>query len=400
MGRRLRRGLAIAGIATVVGVPLLWVAIHRIPGFGSFLADTGRSVVGNDAIAWLEETAYAIEDRYNRAVHSGDAPEAYWEVPTVSSGPPLPPPPDAGAAWSLPPLALTNAGPVHTSWSAPGDGTWVPMVDPRHPDEPARMHKTLLHPDANRSWCAVAIVAIDLRSVDVELVAGRYEPKAETEEGKGIERPGTIPESAHATLIAAFNGGYKATHGHYGMHVGGVDLLPPKPGLCAIGKRRSGELAIATWEKIEADELQWWRQTPACMVEDGQLHPGLTVKDNLNWGATIDGETVIRRSAIGLSADRKVLFVGIGDHTTAPSIAQAMQHVGVPTIAQLDINWSYPKFVTYGPKEGGAGELVATALVSGFEYTEDEYIRKRAERDFFYLTRRSDEAIGQAQLSD
>lgn len=400
MGKKLRRGLAVTGALVVVGVPLLWVAIHRVPGFGPFLADTGRAVLGNDAIAWLEETAYGVEDRYKRAVHGDEAPQPYWEVPEATSAAPVAPPTDAGAAWSLPPLDLANVGPVHESWSAPGDGVWVPMPDARHPDDPPRLFKTLLHPDPNRSWCAVAIVAVDLRAVDVSLVAGRYEPKADTEEGKAYQRPAVIPKEAHESLLAAFNGGYKATHGGYGMHVDGVTLLPPKPKVCAIGKRPTGDLVIGSWEKLEAEKLAWWRQTPACMVEDGALHPGLTVKDNLNWGATIDGETVIRRSAIGLSKDGRILYVGIGDHTTAPKIAEAMQHVGAPTIAQLDINWSYPKFVTYLPKDDGSGDLVAKALVEGFEYTEDEYIRQRAERDFFYLTKKPDDVVRQAQLAD
>jgi hypothetical protein len=51
------------------------------------------------------------------------------------------------------------------------------------------------------------------------------------------------------------------------------------------------------------------------------------------------------------------------------------------------VNWSYPKFVLFEPKEAG-GPRKAVALASGFEFSEDEYIRKRARRDFFYLMRK------------
>jgi hypothetical protein len=123
------------------------------------------------------------------------------------------------------------------------------------------------------------------------------------------------------------------------------------------------------------------------MVEDDKLHPGLADPDTRMWGATLDGETVIRRSAVGLSRDRQTLFVGISNHTTARAIADGMRHAGATTVGQLDVNWSYPKFLLYEPKEPG-GPRKAVALAPGFEFDEDEYIRKRSLRDFFYLVRR------------
>jgi hypothetical protein len=53
----------------------------------------------------------------------------------------------------------------------------------------------------------------------------------------------------------------------------------------------------------------------------------------------------------------------------------------------LDVNWSYPKFVTFEPGDAGA-ERKAVALAEGFEYSPDEYIRKKQRRDFFYLMRK------------
>jgi hypothetical protein len=65
-----------------------------------------------------------------------------------------------------------------------------------------------------------------------------------------------------------------------------------------------------------------------------------------------------------------------------------MHHAGAVHVAQLDVNWSYPKFLLYEPGEGGP-ERKAVALAKGFEFDENEYIRKRSLRDFFYLTRKS-----------
>jgi hypothetical protein len=116
------------------------------------------------------------------------------------------------------------------------------------------------------------------------------------------------------------------------------------------------------------------------------MHPLLRVASIRRWGATLDGNTVIRRSAVGLNQERTILYVGISHHTNARVMAQGMHHAGAVTVAQLDVNWSYPKFVTYEPSENG--ELNAVALASGFEFSDGEYLRERSMRDFFYLVRR------------
>jgi hypothetical protein len=151
-------------------------------------------------------------------------------------------------------------------------------------------------------------------------------------------------------------------------------------------------MRLASWDRLAEteEEMVWWRQTPSCMVEEGKLHFKLAdEKLAKKWGATLDGETVIRRSAIGISSDASTLFVSISNHTTARVIAEGVRHAGAVTIAQLDVNFSYPKFVTFEPKkdlkEGEAPKRIAIALADGFEFSEDEYIRNKARRDFFYV---------------
>ena len=126
------------------------------------------------------------------------------------------------------------------------------------------------------------------------------------------------------------------------------------------------------------------------MVDQGEMHVGLRDRKNTYWGATLSGKTVIRRSAIGLSGDGKTLYSGIGDHVNARAIALAMKHAGAHGVAQLDVNWSYPKFVLFKPSSSG---LKAHKLCDGFELSEVEYIRRPGERDFFYLTRKTDREI-------
>jgi hypothetical protein len=124
------------------------------------------------------------------------------------------------------------------------------------------------------------------------------------------------------------------------------------------------------------------------MFEDGQMNESLRHHQSRKWGATLDGNTVIRRSAVGLSADKQIFYVGITNHTTAKVLAAGMHHVGAQTVAQMDVNWSYPKFVTYEPAP--KDRLRPVALAEGFEFSDRLYLYERSMRDFFYLARKEE----------
>jgi hypothetical protein len=388
--KRIGRWILIAIMAGLGAVLGLWVAIHRFDWMGPLVANTLRSIIGVDNVARLEDLVYSIEDAANRVSKKDEAPKAYWAVPSAAA----PQPSAVGSSAPLPRARLPafrpkDPGPALKRWSAKGDGIWVPIVDPRRPNEEPYLFKTLLHPDITRGWAEVFVVAVDLRRVDVHAVAGTREPKMESDEPETYERKGKIPETHHEELLAAFNGGFMTEHGGYGMKVDGVVLVSPKPEVCTLARYKDGSMEIATWKRIaeREAEMDWYRQAPACMYERGKIHPGLTAGSGLKWGATLDGDTVIRRSAVGLSEDRQVLYVSITNHTTARVLADGLRHAGAVDIAQMDVNWSYPKFVLFEPRDGSS-ERKAVALASGFEFSEDEYIRSRARRDFFYLTRK------------
>jgi hypothetical protein len=394
------------GALALAGVLGLWIAVNRVEWLGPYVADGLRSVVGVDAVASLEDFGYRIQDRWNRVWRKGEKPRAYWAVPAPKpASAPVPgpgPAPSAAApaaapvvAEVLPPFRPRDVGPVHGEWSAPGDGGWVPVVDPDRPDDPVMMAKTLLHPDKSRSWAEVFVVAIDLRRVRPHLVPGRKEPQATEDAAQAMVRPGVVPAEDRDRVLAAFNGGFKTEHGQYGMFTEGTLLVKPKLGVCAIAAYADDTMRIATWDKLADGEknMVFWRETPVCMYENDVLHwrladPTLAKK----WGATLDGETVIRRSAIGIDRTGSVLLVSISNNTTARVIADGLHHAGAVTVAQLDVNFSYPKFVTFEKKKkppqpapGEPPKRIAVPLADGFEFSEDEYIREPARRDFFYL---------------
>lgn len=395
-------------VAAMLGVSLVggsWFAIRSVPWFGPMLADGLRAVLGSERVTQLEELVADVEDRVQRVASNGRArslsestPEDLLSAPmhpAAAARPDAPGLPAVGEPLSRSlsrdePAEVTvtrpaDVAPLYPRVASPEDGRWQ-AVPVRATSEPV-LYRTILHPDAERAYAELFVFALDLSKVSVHAVAGSVEPRSPA--GTKAARPGVVPERDRERLIAAFNGGFKAEHGHFGMMVDGTVLLAPKPRSCTFAALPDGELRIATWTALESDasRFSWWRQTPGCMVEDGVLHPGLRDPDSRNWGATLEGKTVIRRSAVGLSSDGRILFVGISNSTTARALALGMQRAGAVTVAQLDVNFSYPRFLLYREDEQ-SGELVARGAVKGLLYEPDEYLGRRSTRDFFYVTAR------------
>jgi hypothetical protein len=377
----------------LVLVIFVWYAVHHFDWAGPFVANALRAAFGDDNVAKLEDLVYGIEDRFNRLLKKNEPPKTYWRVPEVESAAPAAVETSANPTQTPPVIEgfhPINPGPALREWSAPGDGEWLGISDPRHPDESPRMFKTLLHPDKGRSWAEVFVVAIDLGRVLLYPVAGTQEPQPDSDEARRYVREGKIPANRQASLIAAFNGGFMTEHGGYGMKIDGLTIAKPKLHACALAFYKDESLRIGSWQTLSSGEsdMVWFRQTPECMWEDDKLHAGLQAGAGLKkWGSTVDGETVIRRSAIGLNRARDVLYVAITNHTSARVLADGLHHAGASDIAQLDVNWSYPKFVTFEPI-GHTKVLHPVPLAPGFEYSDDEYLRKKEKRDFFYILRK------------
>lgn len=368
-------------LALLGGVSLCaaWLAVRHVPWFGPMVADELRSLVGSERVTELEEAVAGVEDRVQQATSDGKARSLSEATPSellVNV---------ADVKTTLEDVAPLPVGVLYPATASAEDGNWQAVGT--RAGKSGAIYRTIVHPDSERVYAELFVFALDLSKLSVHAVAGSVEPKS-VEPGIGVARPGVIPEADRGELVASFNGGFKAEHGQFGMMVDGTELLAPKPQSCTFAATSDGTLRIAPWSALAANpEFSWWRQTPGCMVQGGELHPGLRTQDSRNWGATLDGKTVIRRSAVGLSADGGTLFVGISNATTARALALGMQHVGARDVAQLDVNFSFPRFLLYKDADKG-GALAAVGAVRGLLYQPDEYLGHASTRDFFYVTAR------------
>jgi hypothetical protein len=395
-----RRGLIGLGV-TAVAVPGLWVAIHEIPGFGPAVADGVRAVLGPGVVAWAEDTAYAVQDQIDRWRYKDAKPKTFWEAPKVA---PAPPPAAPSAVPSVTPSGSAAAAPAPPqegefppaafeppipAVASDGDGTWMAVKDPASGDGPALMWKSVVHPDPKRNFAAVAVIAVDLTRVNLHAMPGTQEPSGNKIPSE--RRPGIVPKEAFSDLVAAFNGGFKATHGHWGMMVDGDTYVPPRDIACTVAMYKDGPLKIRTWPAVKDDEpkLRYYRQTPPCLVEQGKLNNTLEATEySKGWGATVSGDTVIRRSAIGVDKSGRVLFYALGEAMTAQALAHAMRAVGAFDAAQLDVNYSYPRFLFFDRAIGDDLPKVGSSIIPGIKYQKTEYVGGPELRDFFYITRK------------
>ena len=88
-------------------------------------------------------------------------------------------------------------GAPHPDVASEADGIWVAVPDPGRVGASTRVYKTMVHPDARRSFAGLAVVAIDLRAYELHLVAGTREPRVPEAFGRtpnmniGLSRPAT-----------------------------------------------------------------------------------------------------------------------------------------------------------------------------------------------------------------
>jgi len=91
----------------------------------------------------------------------------------------------------------------------------------------------------------VGVIAFDTNQIRLHYVLGSIEPYALN----SPPRTGQMPseDKAPGVLIAMFNGGFKARHGHFGALANGQIALPPRDGLGTIGIDKDGCLKLGEW---------------------------------------------------------------------------------------------------------------------------------------------------------
>jgi len=405
------------------------------PGTIGWVVDTVRnlSFVGPEPIEWLENRVFAARDKLTRAYYAvfgqPDAAETMAEVAEDLAMPDtvseermaMLTVTDPELGW--PPAALE---PVITDPPIEGEGRWIPVVDDpfvnQYPNAPPAFYQTFLRTDPERPFTRVYVTIWDPRQVQLRVQSGVREPESAT----GRRGTGMVPRDDRLRfLVGAFNGGFQALHGEFGMMAEGRVYLPPKPWAATVAVFEDGRVGMGSWpapdwrgryyderlanRQIPEDMVEF-RQNLTSVVEDGQYNPW----ERWYWGAAprnAEEQTLTTRSGLCLTEDGFLAYYwsqGVGPE----ALGEAMLRNRCVRSVHLDMNSAHAGMELFRPiPPGEEVEPLARRPRSDSEY-EGAFPRTpgrwrlrarravrsmgmpfprysdRDARDFFYLTLR------------
>ncbi len=307
-------------------------------------------------------------------VHTDDAGSGI-RLTLITPGASAPTP--AVAKTPTPPPLPKSIAPLILSDPQAGEGKWtctdLPLCNQAHPP----IWRTFYRPDPERPYARVELASIDLSQVQLTLVPGTVEPRPVD----GIRGAGMIPKEVQSggKLFAAWNGGFMAMHGAYGMMVDRRVILSPRDGFAVLAIYKDGSLKIGVWgEDIKmTSDLVSYRQNGPILIDHGVLND----QDLLAWGRSVSGETRIWRSGIGLTPEGTLIYAA-GPSLSAQTLGEALRRAGATQAMQLDVNAWHVFFYTYTLTPDG---LVPQKLSTNIPGPLKLYLTPY-ERDLMYLT--------------
>lgn len=341
---------------------------HREPvHWLHFAADAGRHLLGSGAIAWAEGRAFSLWDNLQQATYSVSAGKP--SSPKKKSPPKATEP--ANQVW--PPADIEHEG-------ATSDGKWQPVKSALLPKDSPLFYRTVLHPDPERPYAELHLVAFDMRRLELGIGAGYEDPRPDT----GPPGSGQIPTDVVTQVVATFNGAFKSIHGQYGMKADGRLLVEPVVGAASVVIDRSGSAGLGTWkEDQDSSSFVAFRQNLDPLVAGGLPNP----EKRKVWGDQLYGSGVaVERSALCYHKSGQLLYAW-GTEATGESLAEGLARAGCLYAVHLDMNPGHCAFIfnavqSSEPLRAQGEPLDARMRVSGTRFL------RWSPKDFFYLKTR------------
>ena len=301
----------------------------------------------------------------------------------------------------------------------PNEGKWAPWVPPWRSRAEASdgtwpYYRTALRVNPKRQHDYTVLVAMDLRQLQLNMVAGVANPTSTT----GTRGTGLLPnkEEVFKDDFVVFNGGFKTDHGAYGMMVDRRTIIPAKAHAATIAINDRGQVLMGTWAARathEARDKNWrlgmtsenaypvpddvhsYRQNLPPLMENETINPaGLH-----RWGGVVShlNSSTTPRSSVCLKGDSTLIYIW-GSATSAEELGEAHLMAGCTYSVHLDMNPIHTSMIMHRVplKEG---QLPPTDKKTGYVgamhepaatrmYTDWYRYLKRSSKDFFYVTPR------------
>ena len=251
-------------------------------------------------------------------------------------------PPEPGVVLALP-TALTPGPGTATSG---GPGVWRAagrLVHGRH----VVYVTTLIPPGGGQpagiAWMDTGLLSARLYSGSISPGGGPYKYTA------------PIQPSQAATLVAAFNGGFKMANARGGYYTQGRTVVPLRRGAASLVIYADGSVNIGAWgtDVTMTSTVVSVRQNLNPLVIDGKPSSLTRTPDFLRtWGNTLPALRHQWRSGAGITADGALVYA-TGPALSPEQLADLLVRAGAVRGMQLDINPYWTVFVSYDPVAPG-----------------------------------------------
>jgi len=223
----------------------------------------------------------------------------------------------------------------------PGEGAFSPLVEVK--GQPV-VQRALMRPDAYDATFPVGVVWMKRSALRFELHPGVSEP------GGDWPVPATVPPGHRTGLVATYNGGFKLSNGdsHGGFYLDGRTAVPLVDGAASEVFHRDGSVTMGAWNRDVAmtPDVVGVRQCLVPLVSGGRVTEAVDDGGTDVWGLTDGGNSFVARSGVGIDRHGDLIYVG-GRLMSVQTLATTLQRAGAVTAMMLDINLSWPSFISY-----------------------------------------------------
>jgi hypothetical protein len=198
-----------------------------------------------------------------------------------------------------------------------------------------------------RSPAGIGLLSFNQRLVGLGLHSGTIDAGP-----TGWRLGPSVRGSERKRLVAAFNGGFKLELGVGGFEAYSRVGAPLKIGVGSVVTYMNGYTDIGSWGHevpVAGQTIASVRQNLALLIDHGVAAP--TLRCLSCWGATLGGVSDPARSALGVTADGRLVWSG-GEHLTVTALADAMLGARVLRAVELDINPEWVAGYLYQHRNG------------------------------------------------
>jgi hypothetical protein len=235
------------------------------------------------------------------------------------------------------------------------------------------------------AWIArsasAALLSFDQRQVALRLHSGTIDAGA-----AGWRWGPEIAGAERRRVVAAFNGAFKLSTHSGGFESYGRVAAPLRPGLGSIVTYSDGSTDIGAWQAgvpAAGRSVVSVRQNLQLLIDNGRA--AASVGCLSCWGATLGGVTNPARSALGITADGRLIWAG-GEHLTVSALTEALLAARVVRAVELDINPEWVAAYLYG-HGNGRGRPAPVPVATGQPGVPGQFLAPDG-RDFYAVVPR------------